>query len=283
LKKILVFLIIASIFYSCDNTLNDDKGSVLARVEDVYLYEDDIRNIVPAGISARDSLMMTRNYINNWVKTELMIQQARRNLAVQQLDLESQLEDYRNSLIIYHYETELIKQKLDTLVSDDEITTYYHANLSDFELKENIARLYYVIIDNEPELEESLDQVYSLPDSILIDSLEVFCEQYARACFLDTATWLRFDDIVDIVPLETYNQELFLQQNRKIRLSDDRYTYLLTFVDFRIEEDTSPLDFKMEDIRTIIINKRKVDLVKQVRQEIYHSALESGKAEIYLK
>jgi hypothetical protein len=279
----LIFLFLAATLNSCESTLTKNKGSVLARVNDEYLYEEDIKGIVPPGTPPRDSLMTTRNYINNWVKTELMIQQARKNLVIQQLDLESRLEAYRNSLIIYHYETELIKQNLDTLVTDEEVAAYYQDHLADFELKENIARLHYVIIEKEMELEENLEDIYALADTLLLDSLEAFCKEYAAAYFLDTATWVRFDDLMDIVPLETYNQELFLKGNRNIKLSDDRFTYLLTFVDFRIKEDISPLDFKQEDIRTIIINKRKVDLVRKARQDVYTNALQNGEIEIYTR
>lgn len=283
MNRIVIFIVITVFLNSCDTALNSSKGTILARVNNEYLDEEDIEGIVPEGTSPRDSLVLVRNYVNNWVNTELMIQQAKKNLAVQQLDLESRLEAYRNSLIIYHYETELIKQNLDTLVSDEEVELYYQDHLGDFELKENIAKVHYVIIDNEVELEEDLENIYTLADTLLLDSLEAFCKEYSRSFFLDTATWLRFDDLLDVIPLETYNQELFLKGNRNIKLNDDNYTYLLTFVDFRIKEDSSPLDFERDDIRTIIINKRKMDLVKQVRHDLYEKALQNGEFEIYHK
>lgn len=283
LNRLLIFLGLTVLLYSCGDTLDSGRGDIIARVNKSYLYETDIEGIVPPGTPARDSLALVRNFVNNWINTELMIQQAKKNLAIQQLDLESQLEAYRNSLIIYHYESELIRQNLDTLVSDDEIETYYHEHLGDFELKENIAKVYYIIIDNEPEIEDGLSDLYILPDSVLFDSLEAFGKEYARSYFLDTANWWRFDDLLEVIPLETYNQELFLKGNRQVRLDDDDYTYLLTFVDFRIKEDTSPLDFERNDIRTIIINKRKVDLVKQMRQDLYQKALQNGEFEVYRK
>jgi hypothetical protein len=283
LNRILIILLSAVILNSCDTALSGSKSAVVARVNDEYLYEEDLAGIVPEATSPRDSLMLVRNFVKNWVNTRLMIQQAKKNLVIQQLDLESQLEAYRNSLIIYHYETELIRQKLDTLVSDAEIETYYNNHPGDFELKENIAKVFYVIIDNAPLLEDAVLEITQLPDSLVLDSLEAFCKDYSRSYFLDTATWLRFDDLLNTIPLETYNQELFLRGNREIIIHDDDFTYLLTFVDFRIKEDKSPLDFERSDIRTIIINKRKRDLVKQVRQDLYQKALQNGEFEIYHK
>lgn len=261
--------------------MSDDKGTILARVYNDYLYENDVQGMVPDGTSTHDSIVLLRNYINNWVKTRMMIQQAKKNIVIQQLDLDKKLEDYRNSLIIYHYETELIRQQLDTLVKDEEIEQYYLDHLRDFELKENIAKVHYVIIDQDPEQEKELEEIYQLPDSLMLDSLESYSKIYARSHFLDTATWIRFDELVDVVPIETYNQELFLKGKRFIKLSDEDYIYLLTFVDFRIKDDTSPLDFERNDIRTIIINKRKMKLVKRVRNDIYEKGMQNNDFEIY--
>lgn len=210
-----------------------------------------------------------------------MIEQAKKNLVVQNLDLDKQLEDYRNSLIIYHYETELIRQRLDTVVSEEEIEKYYQEHLSDFELKENIARVHYAIIENESEKEALFEEIYRLPDSMMIDSLESFGKYYAYSYFLDTATWVRFDEIMEIIPIETYNQELFLKGNRRVTIKDDDYIYLLTFVDFKITDDTSPLNFEHSNIRKIIIQKRKITLIKQLRKDIYDKAVKNNEFEIY--
>ena len=261
--------------------MDNDKGNELARVFDKYLYEADVEGLVPEQTSHHDSIVLVRNYISSWIKTQLMIEQAKRNLVIQKLDLDKQLEDYQNSLIIYHYETELINQKLDTLVSSEEIEKYYENHLNDFELKENIVRLHYVIIENEPEQEALFEGIYLLPDSLVLDSLESFSKFYAKSYFLDTATWVRFDDLLDIIPIETYNQELFLKGSRHISLSDEDYIYLLTFVDFRIKDDTSPLDFELNNIRKIIINKRKMNLIRQVRNDIYEKGVQNNEFEIY--
>jgi hypothetical protein len=265
----------------CVSSLNNEKGNELARVGDDYLYEADIIGLVPAKTSARDSIIMVRNYVDNWVRTQLMLKQAGKNVVVQQLDLEKQIDDYRNSLVIYHYETELIRQRLDTVVSDEEIEDYYKSHLEDFELKENIAKVYYLMLDAEAELEGKIDSINALPDSLLFDSLEVFGNNYAISYFLDTATWVPFNELLTLVPIETYNQVLFLKGNREISISDGDYTYLLTFVDFRIKDETSPLDFEYNAIRKIIINKRKMKLIKQVRKDIYEMAAQNDEFEIY--
>lgn len=281
MNKLFIFIILVFIIAACGPAINNDKGTVIARVHDEYLYESDIKGLVPQETSRHDSISIVKNYTINWVKTQLMVSQARKNLPKDQLDFEKQLGDYQNSLIIFHYETELINQMLDTVVTDEEVEKYYLDHPSDFELKENIVRLQYVIIDKEEEKEDLFRELFRLPDSLLMDSLEISSEQYARSYFLDTASWFRFDDILETIPIETYNQELFLKGRRFIELSDDQFTYLVKFVDFKIKDDTSPLDFEQNDIMSIITNKRKMELVKKVRKDLYVKAVQNKEFEVY--
>lgn len=281
MNKLFIFIILVFIIGACGPAINNDKGTVIARVHDEYLYEADIKGLVPQETSRHDSVSIVKNYTDSWVKTQLMVSQARKNLPKDQLDFKKQLDDYQNSLIIFHYETELINQMLDTVVSDEEVEQYYLEHLSDFELKENIVKLQYVIIDKDEEKEDLFREVFSLPDSLLMDSLEISSEQYARSYFLDTTSWFRFDEILETIPIETYNQELFLKGRRFIELSDDQFTYLVKFVDFKIKDDTSPLDFKHNDIMSIITNKRKMELVKKVRKDLYVKAVQNTEFEVY--
>jgi len=281
LNRFVKFIFLLVVFAGCRPGVSGDKGAVVARVYDDYLYESDLQGLVPENTSTLDSIAFVKNYTDQWIKTKLMIKQAEKNLTGRQLDFDKQLEDYKNSLIIYQYETELVRQKLDTAVTDEEIEKYYRQHLPDFELKENIVKVQYVIIDKQPELEDRFAALFKLPDSLMADSLEFYSSKYAKSYFLDTASWFRFDDLLTIIPIETYNQELFLKGHRFIRLADDRFVYLLKFVNFRIKNEISPLDFKRNDIRDIIINKKKMALIKKLRADIYKQAILNKDFEVY--
>jgi hypothetical protein len=280
-KFVIIFVASILLLSGCGPTMNNDKGAVIAKVHDKYLYESDIKGLVPDDVSVHDSIMMVKNFADKWIKTQLMVYQAKKNLSADQLNFDKQLEEYRNSLIIYRYESELINQMLDTIVTDQEIENYYQNHLSDFELKENIVKLIYVIVDKDSEEEDLFKELFRLPDTLLLDSLETASELYARSYSLDTAYWFRFDDLLETIPIETYNQELFLKGHRYVEISDEQYTYLLYFVDFKIKDDTSPLDFERNDIISIIINKRKMGLIKKVRKDLYLKAVENKEFEVY--
>jgi hypothetical protein len=281
LRKILSYLFVLVIATGCINTLKQNDSLILAKVHDNYLYISDIEYIIPENISARDSIALVRSYVKDWVQTKVIIYQAEQNLQENQLDFTKQLNDYRNSLIIYQYETSLINQNLDTIVSDAEVEEYYNSHLKDFELKENITKVAYVVIDQNPTVEAQFDYLFSLPDSLLFDSLDYYTPEYVISSFLDTTRWIGFYNIQQIIPIETYNRELFLKNNRFVKINAERYIYFVKFIDFKIKDDISPLDFKRNDIHNIIISRRKVNLAKKVRNDILERALKNKEYEIY--
>jgi hypothetical protein len=261
----------------------DDKASesILARVFDEYLYESELKGLVPPGTSVKDSLSIAQGYINNWISQQLVLHKAKRNLKEEDKQFDKQLQEYKNSLITYQYESKLIRQQLDTVVSDEEVEKYYTDNIGNFELKNNIVKAYYARFhEGEKHIKKTKRFFYSKkPDAR--DSLEKYIENYSDLYFLDDESWILFDDLLKFVPIEAYNQEAYLKNHRKIELTDDGFLYIVNFSDFRIKEGTSPLSFEKGNIRQIIINKRKLQVLKKMRQDIFEQAQQNSNFEIY--
>ncbi len=281
MRNFLYIMLVVLLFVSCRSGIDTTKGTPLARVGDEYLYETDLKGLLPSNISLEDSIVWVKNYVNNWVRTKLLIEKAKQNLKPEQLDFKRQLEKYKNSLIIYEYQTEFIKQNLDTTVTSEEIEQYYREHKNDFLLLKNIVRVMYVVMDKDKKLEKKFKSLFALPDSVILDSLEVNSKLYARDYFLDTAVWIPFDDLLKEVPLEVYNKELFLENNKFIKLKTKEEIYMVKLIDFKIKNDVSPLVMEEENIKNIIINKRKIDIVKDMRDKLYKNALQKDKIEIY--
>ena len=121
MKKIIQILFVAIIAVSCNLTQTSDPDNAIARVYDDYLYSSELNDIISKDVSVKDSLILVKNYINNWVRQKLLVKQAEKNLSSEQKDFSNQLESYRNSLIIYKYQTLFLKQRLDPVVSEQEI------------------------------------------------------------------------------------------------------------------------------------------------------------------
>ena len=254
---------------------------MLARVQDDYLYESDLKGIFPPGTLPKDSLLLARNFIDNWIRQQLIIQQAENNLSSDQMDFTRQLENYKNSLVIYEYENALVRQKLDTVITDDEIQTYYDANQQNFLLKNNIVLIQYVKL---PLKSPAITQVKRLLNSDNPEDknkLAEICENQASDYFLDDQNWLLFSDLLNQVPVKTYNQEEFLKSHKSVEYQDSAYIYLVRFKDFKIKESVSPMSFEKQRIKDILVNKRKIELISRMRDDLYSRALKNNDFEIY--
>lgn len=279
MKKIIFIIAIA--FCACTSNQNS-KEEALARVYNKYLYVSDIQAVLPANASEKDSIEMLNEYIDNWIRQQLVITQAEKNLSKEEKDFSRQLEDYKNSLITFKYESKLISQKLDTSVTDDEILQYYEKNKSNFELKENIVKVVYVKIPKNTSYTAARVLIRSDKPQDK-KKLQDFCHKFAVNYYLDDQNWLLFNDILKEIPINTYNQEDYLKNNHVIEIQDSTFTYLLNIKGFMIKEGLSPLSFERNNIRDIIVNKRKLSLIENMKNDVYNNALKKGDFEIMKK
>ncbi len=268
--------------YSCKTESDKDQNLVaIAKANNEYLYMDDIKDIVPQGTATKDSAELIKKYIDNWIHESLVIQKAESNLSEEQKNVEKQLKDYRNSLITYAYEKELVKQKLDTTITDSEIEVYYNNNQSDFELKDNIIKVIYVKVDKKAPGIDKLKKWYKSDNLKDREQLSSYCHQFAANFYLDDSSWLLFDDLLKEIPIQTYNKELFLQNNRFVEVSDNLNNYYVNIKGFKIRNSLSPLTFEKENIKNIILNKRKLELITKMKEDVYNDAINNKKIEIY--
>ena len=282
MSKQFTYLLLLILFYSCGPQESKDKDRVaVARANNEYLYLDEVKEIVPAGTPAKDSLELITKYIDNWIRESLVTQKAESNLGDEQKNVDKQLRNYRNSLITYTYEKELVKQKLDTVVSDTEIEEYYNNNQADFELKDNIIKVVYVKVDKKAPGIEKLKRMYKSDAPSERELLESYCHQFASNFYLDDSSWLLFDDLLKEIPIQTYNKELFLQNNRFVEVSDSLNHYFVNIKGFKIRNSLSPLGFEKENIKNIILNKRKLQLINKMIEDVYNDAANTNKIEIY--
>jgi hypothetical protein len=276
----LILIIIIQVFGACTSSSAKKDGQAIARANGEYLYSAELEGMIPPGTPKADSIELVRNFINTWVRQKLIVHLAEKNLDKEDKDFSQEIETYKNSLIVYRFQEQLVKQKLDTVVTETEIETYYNGNQSDFELKDNIVKVIYVKL---PLKSPQISQIKSLMRSERERdklSLAKLCDTYAANSSLDQQNWLLFNDLLKEIPIKTYDQEAFLQNNRFLEIKGEEFIYLVYFTDFKIKESISPLSFEKENIRNVILNKRKLNLISEMEKEVYDKALKNKDFEI---
>ena len=284
MKRLGVLIGIAALVLlaGCDYFQKSSKEVVVAECYGKYLYESDLQDIVPEGASTMDSIQRVSTFIDSWIKRQVIIHQAENNLNKEALDLDKQMEEYRSSLIIYAYESQLIDQKLDTIVSEDEIAEYYEQNKEDFQLRNTMVRVVYVILDEDCKQKADFKKLLSDPDTLMLQNIDIQATYYAVKHFVDVDQWMRLDELTHIVPIQVFNAESFLKKNKFVSFEVNDYTYMVRFVDYLLEESTSPIDMVRDNIKSVILAQRRKALIDKMQEDLYEKAKKEEAFEVYV-
>jgi len=283
-------VIAAVVINSCDLVQVKDDASAhdsnqpraIARVNDHYLYAIDIEGIVSADVSPGDSTNIMTAYVNNWVRKQLLIDEATAKIDFDEAEIQRKILDYRYSLIAYEYKSYYVNQNLRKEVSDDEIQKYYDENHDNFPLKQNIIRGKFIRVPKDaPDRNKIRKLIYSTRKEKM-DELRSYCFSNAIMYSLEDSVWINFDDIIKNTPLaEIPNKVEFLKRTKYTESSDETSIYYFLIKEYKKTDDIAPLEIVKDQVMGIIVNKRKVELARNLEKEVYDKAVETSAFEIY--
>jgi len=256
---------------------------VIAQVGEKKLLQSELSQIIPTNIDQQDSILMADEYVRKWVKQELLIQKANENLSFEQKDLTREIEEYRNSLIIYKYKNELMNQQMDTLVTQRQIEQYYNANPDNFKLNSNIVKAIFIKIPIDVAKPKLLKEMVDDTSNEGINGLRQYCIQYAKSFDFFADNWVDFDMVKNNLPSEIIDSKQFLDRNNQIELKDSNYYYLVSIQDYKLQNDLAPIEYVENNIKNLILNKRKIEFLKQVEENVYKEGVRQNKFKIYNK
>jgi hypothetical protein len=266
---------------SCTKQKISDSDRPVAKVYNSYLYMSDLEGIVPSQISKDDSIIIVRNYINNWIKKQLMVRKAEINLSDESKNIQKEIEDYKSSLLIFRYKQELIKQKIDTIVTDSEVRNYYNQFSGNFILNQNILKATIIKISNQTTDLQKVRQWFKSddPDNKLV--LDEYCYQYATKYHSFNDEWINFNDLIKEVPLDAANEDQILKYQKFIEISDSAFYYFVKINESALKSTVQPIDYAELKIKSIILNKRKFTFLDEIETNIYNDALDRNEFVIY--
>ena len=277
---VVALLFVLTILASCVNKKQEQKV-VVAKVVDKFLYLSDIPHIFPKGVSKVDSAALANAYITTWIKTQLLVDKAELNLPKDQIDVEQQIEAYRSSLLIYKYEEQMVKTKLDTIVGNDEIEQYFNQNASNFILDENIVKALFIKVPKNAPNVDNVKKWYQSDQREEIKKLDSYCHNYAVKFDYFKDEWVNYDVIKNELPKLVENEDEYIKNNRTIEQSDSSFLYFVYLKEKIAKGSISPMVYIKFKIKDIIINKRKVKFLTDLESKIYNDAQDHSNFTIY--
>lgn len=276
MRNILFVFLLSIIMLSCSTK---DSDNLIASVNEKVLLRSELLSEMPSQLE--DSTYFVEKFINDWIRRQLLLSHAEINLSVDLDKYEKQVEDYRASLLIFAYQQELINQNLDSSISFSDINDYYDSYISEFDLSKNIFKGRFIIIDKLAPDINFVNSNYKSDNEVIIKELENYCLKYAKEYYIETDKWNYFSSINNKLPRLIDDEVTFLINTDGVFFEDANYRYYVYIDEYRVKGDTSPLALELDKIKDVLLNKKKVNYLKELEEDLYEIALSKKKINIY--
>lgn len=267
---------------SCTFFNKTDERVPVARVNDTFLYFDDIKDLVSEGITKYDSTIVVQNYIKNWATQQLFVDGAILNLSeTKQESFNKLVKQYKNDLYTKAYIEALVKRNIDTVVPIKKAQAYYDLNKEVFKLNEELLKFRYIHVDenmiNFEDIKTKFKR-FNKEDKIELDSISIQFKSYS----LNDSIWIKVKQVIDKIPsITSENKNELLKKSNFVQLKDSLGVYLMQINDVLLRNDTAPLEYVKSTINQIVINKRKLELIRELEKDITKDAIKNKQFEIY--
>lgn len=279
--RIYLIFILCILISSCDYFKQGPEQTPIARVNDSYLYLEDVEALISEGTSSQDSIILVNNFITRWATQQLLISQAKINLPEDQLEQYERLVDqYKSDLYTEAYKNVIIGSQLDSLISENEMAMYYESNKESFRLNDELVKVRYIHLDNGFSNKNEVRRLLENFDAEDIQELKAMSLQFKAFNFNDS-TWVRKEALIEVLPALIDKSKQVLKKSNFTQLQDSLGVYLVKIEDVLQTNDIAPLTHIKPTIEQIILNKRKLELLKKLETDITKDAINNDNFETY--
>lgn len=276
IKQLFVFSAVVLLLGSC---FKNKEGVIIASVNEKDLMLEEVLEEMPMQIE--DSSFFVESYMNDWIRKQLMIYHAEINLSSDIQNYDKQIKEYRASLLIYAYQQELINQNFDTSISLKQVTDYYNQYKDEFKLSKNIFKGRFIVVDRSAPKLINLNKWYKSNKESSLEDLNDYCQQFAKEYYLEDDSWQYFSIFNQKLPEYIIEESYFLENTKGVVFEDDNLRYYVFIKDYLINGSISPLELEQEKIKNVLLNKNKIEYLKQLEDELYQNGLALKKIKIY--
>jgi len=278
LKRLNLLILSCIILVGCSNFSNNNSNNLVARAGENFLYENDL----PVYTSQDDSLIKISSFIEAWAKEKVLYDLSLINLSQsKRSEIDELVENYKVDLYINSYKDLIVNSKIDSIVTTEQIDSFYTLNINNFKLNENLVKYRYIKVPNDNininRIRRYIVRVNE-EDRYFLDSLNF---QFADLKLNDSIWFTERDVISSIDFINQNNKSKYFIKNRLFTIEESNYTNFFIIDDILNSGNIPPISYLYERIKSTIINQRKLNLLNNLNKEILNDALKSRKYEVY--
>ena len=253
-----------------------DSGEIVAQAGSAKLKRADLDQVIPSGLSPEDSARLARQYISTWALDQLFMERAVQQLSKAEMDVTKELEVYRRSLLKFRYEQLFINERLDTLVTDDEVQEYYETHKDRFVLQRPVVKARFISIAADSPVLKNIKKKMSSDEAE--DILEA--DSLAFSSAYRFATWNNAWIDASTLAREFGQESASVLASMKIGWIERTDTSGISDIAFIAEMTPkgalSPIEYSAPFIKDMIISARKQSLITSLERDLLEDARVNG-------
>lgn len=260
---------------------NSENEKVVARVYSNFLYEKDLQEIIPSDLSEIDSVQLVKTIINSWARQQLLLHHAEINLNDKSKEFNKLVVDYHSALYINAYKELLVLDKLNLDVTDSEVKKYYTINHNNFKLNEELLQLRFIHTDSGRNDKKELIKLFRSKSKKDIDSMQLRALEFRSFNFNDSI-WVKYTEVLQKIDgLNKLNKNRILKKSSFIQKEDSLGLYLVLVKNVLRRNEMAPLSYVSPTIKQIILQKRKLELLRGIEVDLLNDAIKNQYFEEY--
>ena len=271
--RITVFLFLVLFCCGACKKVYDHKGKTpLVEVDGNFLYKEDVRRVLPLGLSKDDSVLFVEHYVRSWAEDILLYEKAKANIP-DSVDVDKLVENYRRALIMHLYQQQLIAQQLASEVGEREIADYYEKNKEVFKVERPLIKGLFIKVPLTAPKLNSVRRWYKSQKQEAVDNLEKYSLQNAVKYEYFYDRWVAASDVMNMIPLKVENVGKYIGAHRQIELKDTTFCYFLNVSDFLDVGAEEPYEIARQKVKDLLVNQKRVRFMEGVKNDLYQRAV----------
>lgn len=280
--RIIGFICLSLIFcVSCGESQHDHGGKTpLVELDGNFLYREDLQHVLPQNLSTDDSLLFAQHYVRNWAEDILLYQQALQNVS-NDVEIENLVYNYRKALIVHAYQQALLQERLAEELTEEELRDYYTNNVDAFKAESPLLKGLFIKVPLTAPRISQVRQWYKSGRQDAVEHLEKYSLQHAVKYEYFYDRWVSALEIWSWLPSKESDMDEFIKKNHHVELKDTAFWYFLNISEYIRTGEQEPYEVARPHVRNMLLNRRQVDFMNQVKSDLYREASEDGKIKCF--
>lgn len=285
MKRKIIWVLICLGIVSCKGKFEFSKKKakdekIIVQYGEHFLTDKDIRLILPKDVSKEDSAKLVKTYIEEWVKKKAIVDKAEENIDELTLkEIDNKMVEYRQDLLINAYNNYLIEKNLKDSVSEKDIQSYFEQHKESFPLSKDIVQYRFVTVNKSDE--SRAERLFNSGNDEDFDELMKIVLTSGNRYHDRDSIWYGADVLAAQVPqLNDADNLRQLLNRRRIKIANDSLVTMVRILKLKPKGSEAPFNFVKPTIKNLLLNKRKLNLLGDLQNQLYKEAINNNEIKI---